>query len=153
MTLRDKLLPTVDKVRKLPGKLGFRLFAVTLVRQTGGDWSKGIAPTLTTLENITVFEGYNPKVRWMNQGDYARGTPADVVLEVGPITPAYDGGGYTYEDLEDLSAPKNSTILYRITGPGMLTNGSLFAKTSFSGNRALGFFIQLRRVNTAADNG
>lgn len=143
-------MPTVNKLRRIPGKLGFRQYQVDLVIRTGGDFSRGIPFDSETVTPITVSDGYAPRVRWVTQSDYARGMDLNCVLEVGSITPEFDingvQGGYSYETLEGTDAPKGSHIFYRVRGSGFPEEGGFFQKISFSGNRSLGFFIQLKRA-------
>lgn len=148
MTLADDLLPILPQLRSIAGQLGFRPFGVTIVvKDYGtGDPFKGNSFTLKTLTPV-LEDGYSPKVRWLSEADYLRGTHPDVTLEVGPITPLTSTGGYSFEDLEQINANENSQVLYLITGPGMATGGTLFEKVAFIGERTLGFKIQLKRAS------
>lgn len=148
MTLADDLLPILPQLRSIAGQLGFRPFSVSIVVRdyNGGSALSGDSWTLQTITPI-LEDGYSPKVRWLNEADYLRGTHPDVTLEVGPITPTTSTGGYSFDDLEQIAASKNSQIFYLVKGAGMAPNGSLFSKVAFLGERTLGYKIQLKRAD------
>lgn len=162
LTLANNLLPVVDKLRGIAGKLGFRPFTVQVVRRIGGQPgvsgggnfldTVGQLPSVEIITQIQTIDGYAPKVRQLNTNDFARGYPASAEIEVGPITPAYDGGGYDFEDLEPLLSGNQDQIFYRVFGPGYPAEGAWFVKTQFNAQRALGFFLVLERTNDGTEN-
>lgn len=108
MSLRDDLLPVLDEVRGLAGELGLRTITVTVrVRvYSAPPGVVGAAVTSTTSTTLTP----TPRVRpaRVQRDDEAvvdgpftdsTGQPRLLRYEVGPITPAYPGGGYTVASL------------------------------------------------------
>ncbi len=150
-TLYDDLLPVVHDLRGLAGELGFRRFSVQLVKETfTGNVAMGARPTVTAITSITEGEDQNPRVRQLTTEDYYRGAHPDATLEVGPLTPTFTSSdgyvlGVDWTYLEQLEAEKGSQIYYIVTGPGF-EGGARFHKVQFSGQRALGYFIQLKRA-------
>lgn len=154
-TLYDDLLPVVHDLRGIAGELGFRRFTVQVVKETygTGNVTMGKKPTVTALITITEGESdnpQNPKVRQLSTEDYYRGAHPDATLEVGPLSPSFIGddgyvAGADWTFLEQADAEKGSQIYYIVTGAGF-EGGVRFQKVQFSGQRALGYFIQLKRV-------
>jgi hypothetical protein len=84
-TLREGLLPVFDSARTLIDNLGLRTTRVILRTKTWSEGEVGLG-TLTTTDVELVPR---PKVREKGPG----------IVEVGPITPQYGGGGYAPSDL------------------------------------------------------
>lgn len=92
-TIRDKLLPTVDKLRQLPNRFGIRRYTVTIRRRTwsGGAPGRGVATDADTV----LFPV--PRVRVMSTDEIAAsgGTYREGDFVINAITPSYGAGGYT----------------------------------------------------------
>ncbi len=146
MTVGDSLLPVLDEVRRAVASLGFNNFITSIIVTSYAPGSDPLNGDGYSSQTITVLDP-PPKTKWMKSEDYLRGTNPDVTVEIGPITPAFATGGYSFEDLEQTSASKNSIVQYLITGPGMGPNGSLFDKVAFIGERKLRFSVQLKRAS------
>lgn len=138
-------------MRGIAGKLGFRPFSIQIVRRGYADQLRGAFagddPSTTVMLDITEGDGYAPRVRWLEQRDYARGYPTDAQLEVGPITPLLGVIGTSVDTLEQLTADYGDEIYYLVTGPGFADGGSRFQLHSFNGQRALGYTILLKRAS------
>lgn len=102
--LRDKLLPVLDKVaRGLIDQLGFRQTRVFIVRRTwsGGHAGEGV-PVTTETEILP-----RPKIEEIDG--------SNIVL-IDKITPKYDGGGYTIEELSPATT-SGSEYWIELRGP------------------------------------
>ena len=103
MTLRDDLLPILDGVaRRLPDTLGFRGESLTVRVRT---WSGG-AVRLGVPTDSDLLITPRPKLTRSPDG---RG------FIVEGITPAYSGGGYTYEQIRP-TLTTGQEVLYIVTG-------------------------------------
>jgi hypothetical protein len=154
-TLADRLKPTVDKLRGIAGKLGFRPFTVKLVTRTyeSSPWNDDGYET-RTVTDIRHDYLYNPKVKIVTNRTYLQGANDDVDVEVGPLTPSFIGAdgyeqGMDYDSLAAMSQEGFSSTYFIIDGPGI--NNARFELVSFKGDRALGFTLQLKRVSSNDD--
>lgn len=152
MTLADNLKPVVYNLRNIAGKLGFRPFTVTVVVRETTDpnnniWDGAEESYTETEYPITHQDGYAPRVRWLNQRDYAIGADPDAILEVGPITPDHIKDGYeqgtSYDLINAVDERDGVSVYYIVNGPGL--NNAKFEKTAFLGEQTLGYYIQLKR--------
>lgn len=82
-TLRDGLIPEIDGIRAIPEQLGVRVSTVRRILRT---WT-GPGVNLGTYTDSVIEFHPTPKVRELLSGNE---------LDVGPITPAMLGVGYTY---------------------------------------------------------
>jgi len=147
LTLAEELLPTLHELRGIAGELGFHPYRVTVVTMTGGNLAKGIKPVETQRLELTEGDGYAPRVRFLNKNDFLRGAPAKATVEVGPVTPAFDGGGLSFSDIEPSYLGPGTQVFYLIEGPGFAEGGTRFVKVSVDTTSALGWKIQLERVD------
>ena len=150
MTLADNLKPVVYNLRSIAGKLGFRPFSVSIeIRTPINDLNAWESVTQYTSEiiPITSKDGYNPKVRWLNEKDYAIGYPTDAEMEIGPITPEFFKDGYyglSYDTLNAVNERTGVEVYYIINGPGFVN--AKFQKVSFNAEKTLGYTIQIKRI-------
>lgn len=100
MSRRDHYLKLADKLRSLPaavqasGAAGFDVRQVRVIVRSR-TWSSGeINVGVPTVNDIELTP--TPKVQ---------GVAGDPIVTVGPITPAYTGGGYTPAQLNPEDAP------------------------------------------------
>jgi hypothetical protein len=150
-TLKDELLPLVDDVRAIAGELGFRPYEVYVRVETHAGPRPGYGPRTVTDTRLLVG-GQNPKVREIRSKDVIAGTTesTDAVYEIGPVTPAFGGGGVS---LDTLAPPKTSTpttIYYVIKGPGMPATGLLCQRTEDDVDRPLRAVVRVRSAGKAA---
>lgn len=98
MTLADDLKPIVWQARSIIGTLGFRQDRVYLYFDwyADGEWG---GPEKT---EITEAQGQPPKVHQVAFQDVPFGARMPDIIDIGPITPAFPGGG---TDLTDWLAP------------------------------------------------
>ncbi|MFO0610793.1 MAG: hypothetical protein U0324_46960 [Polyangiales bacterium] len=108
MSLRDDLLPVLNELRGLADEFGLRTIAVT-VRERVYSLPPGTVGATVTATNDTALTPA-PAVRPAREhradeaivdGPYADATaqPRTLRYEVGPITPAHVGGGYSAAQL------------------------------------------------------
>lgn len=107
MTLRDRLLPLVNRVRTIGERFGvYNVDVVVRVRvYTGAVNTDGSAVSTTTSTTLSP----RPKVRKLSEGEgsYLGGGTLDASngklladeLEIGPITHDHTSGGYTLAEL------------------------------------------------------
>ncbi len=122
MTLRDDLLPALDGARAICDELGLRQNAVAIVLRT---WASGEIETPSTqtagtdYTDVTIRLVPNPKVRRVTQREIAssggRYETADIVI--GPMTPAFAGGGNTVAQLDPLVLAAGVELIFVLTGP------------------------------------
>lgn len=98
MTLADDLKPVVYEARAIMGQLGFRQDRVFLLFDwyADGEWA---GPTQAEL---TEAKGQPPKVHQVTFQDVPFGAHMPDIIDIGPITPDFPGGG---TDLTDWLAP------------------------------------------------
>lgn len=91
MTLRDTLLPVMHRVRGIAGRFGFRVSRVWIVRKRWSGEHAGEGYANEELVEIQEGNGNPPKVTQIDDRRLAiAGLPAGS-LEVGPITPRFEG--------------------------------------------------------------
>jgi len=121
MSIIEDVKPIIDEGRASIDDVGLRLFRV-YVRTT--DWTgerTGLDTKTVAIKELAVARGARPKVRQI---------PADRVVAAGfelgttvfdvTVTPAYDGGGITPEDIAPGPAPDGvrREVQYLIYGQG-----------------------------------
>jgi hypothetical protein len=124
MSLRSSLLPSLDKIRSIPGKLGLREFSVSIeITTTTGETSFGEATSsLVSSLPVQTLDGYAPRVQSLKQEQVALSGGLFQLqdLSISPITPAFADGGFNPADFnpENLSL-NHKTVHIRINGPGI----------------------------------
>lgn len=102
LTLRDKLLPTIDRLRELPDAFGLRRYTVTLRRRR---WASGVVGRDEKYSWVDVAITPKPRVRLLSTEEVASsgGTFTNGDMRVDKITPKYLVpflGGYAPDDLK-----------------------------------------------------
>lgn len=150
MALRDRLLPKVDRIRAIPGRLGLHRFQVwvRVVEWSGSRVQQGVS---TTTETRLLVGGQDPHVRELNSKDIVAGDPSLVgaVYEIGPLTPEHPGGGVSY----DVTNPPRTTfpteIYYLLKGPGLPAEGQLFVRVTDDTDRPFRHMVRVRSKGRA----
>lgn len=150
MSLRDDLLPVVADARAIAGELGFRLFQVW-VRKTVWSGSRINVGTATVTEARLLVGKQNPKVRQVTSRDVVAGTPEmfSAEYEIGPLTPAFPGGGTLEATINPEKTSSPTTVLYVLKGPGMPTDGLLCQRIDDDTDRPLRMMIRVRSTGRA----
>lgn len=120
-TFRDSILPSVNAIRAIPGLLGWRPYSVAIETRTWSGAEIGQGTETVTLTPITEANGQPPKTRWLNTEQMALGGYERATIEIGPMTPAYPGGGLLAQTLEPHTLPANTVVQYKLTGPAYPT--------------------------------
>lgn len=154
MTLRDKLLPVLDKAgRAKMQAFGLRPNGLTIRTRTwfvdGVTWAPGgiRAPGAIFVDSDLVLSP-TPRIREVSSREVASsgGLYQDGDLRVTKITPQYTGaggGGYTPLQLRPVGA-ENVEILYVVTGPS--AGEHELVDSDFSRN--WGYELTIRRLRT-----
>lgn len=124
MTLRDRLLPAIDRIRGLRQTLGITVNAVRLRVET---WTAAIGTAGATATTVDVLMAPQPKVSKLSVQDamvVMASLPAAQVARgqrgiylIGPITPSYSTGGYTLAELySSAQASDQQRVLIMLAG-------------------------------------
>lgn len=132
MTIRDTYLGVLDGYRgRLNTTWDLRRYTVDHVQQS---WTGALPGEGTTTgpvyTPITVAGGARPKVEQLSQRDIVAsgGLYQDQDLRIGPLTPPIEGGGGTeIATFDPAPTGANTTVMFRITGPGCEA-GALYRK-------------------------
>ncbi len=128
MSFRDDILPDVDSIRGIPGELGLRRFAVSVLVRThsgarpgisGGTWTDVTTP-------LKVAGGtQNPKVTQVTSKDVVASGGLYQVgdFRIGPLTTEWAGGGTPFATLSPATTSTAREVFFVITGPGLPTGG------------------------------
>lgn len=146
-TLRDDLLPALNDARTICDDLGLRQNAVDVVVRT---WTSGRVGTPATQSpgtdytDATVHLAPNPKVRRVTQREVASsgGRYEDADLVVGPMTPAFLGGGNTTDQLDPLVRDRGVELIFVLTGP----NAGEHSLVDFRRDRPMRYEAVVRRT-------
>ena len=122
------------------GIAGFRLHSVTIVDRAWSGQHTGEGAQYETVAPIVEAGGQPPKVRWLNDEERALGNLGAGTVEVGPITPAFPGGG-TSLDLLASVLEIGATRGLLIKGPKHPT-GALYRITDLQNERALRYMLR-----------
>ncbi len=141
MAVIDAYRAIAFAARAIPGQYGLHPHAVAIGT---GAWSG--SNTGGGLESITwtpiVESGSkNPKVRWLKDDEIAIGGLQAGTVQVGPITPAFPGGGTSTATLLGTPLTTGKTLYMRITGP-QHPNGALYRVTSTSFEKAIHYTLR-----------
>jgi len=139
MSFREDLLGLADEIRNIPPDLDERVTHVA-IRRTYSPASSAPVP------NPDLILSPTPKVKQITTGEvvgsYGRFVDGD--LKVGPITPAYPGGGYTRDQLVGGEGVSEELTTYILTG--QITGE--FTRVHIETSRNHSWFLTLRRRRT-----
>lgn len=99
MTLKDDLLPTVFAARGIAGGLGFRDYTIELETEFFDASADDSAFQGSSRTPIVEGDGQPPRFKWEVGDDASFGNSAEMTAKIGPITPAFPGGGTDLNDL------------------------------------------------------
>jgi hypothetical protein len=152
-SLRDALLPTIQRLRNLSVDFGVRQYQLWLRKVTwsGARVGQGVATT------TDAYLG-RPKFREIRSKDVIAGTPmAEQMFEVGPFTPSHSEPSTTPDTVaispDDLSPSQNGTpteIHFVVKGPGMPTDGALFERVTDSVERPFRYMLTIKAIGQGA---
>lgn len=143
MALVDSLRRVLNASRAIPGQLGLRPFAVSIVRSVGnGNAWDGPGSGSEVVTELKEADDQNPSVRFLTTKDYVAGYPADTEIEV-RIT------AELVASIESIQV-ENENLVWIVTGPGMGATGTRFRKTYLNTEKALSWRIGLARIGNGA---
>ena len=116
MTLADDLISVARNARGIAGSLGFRVHTVAVLVQYFAGQHVGEEHQGDALTPVTEANGQPPRVRSLTTEEIALGNFPAGSLSIGPITPAFPGGG-TPDALLAGKLPENATRYVVLTGP------------------------------------
>lgn len=145
MALADELLPIVYSARAIAGSLGFRPHAASLLIRRYEGTTAGEGPAYDTETPVTEANGQAPKVRWLSDEERALGGLGPGVIEVGPITPEFSGGGTELAGLKGAELSTSDSRFIRITGP-MHPSGALYRVISVNAQKSLRIMVRAEPV-------
>jgi hypothetical protein len=143
-TLAESLRPLVNGIRAIPGQLGLRPYSVAIVVGTWAGAYVGRDSKTETAVAITEANGQPPKVRFLNAEEIAVGGLQKGSCAVGPITPAFPGGGTLFASLKP-ALTNGQTVHARIIGPEF-PDGGLFKVTAFDTDHAIHYMLTCEPV-------
>lgn len=146
MTLVDDLLPTLYAGRGLIGEFGLYKYTVTRRVHSWSGSSLGEGAETVTSTAITEANGQPPQVVKPSDEEIALNYLASGDLVVGPITPSFNGGGYTPAELDGGSLSTGETLDYLVTGPD-LPNGAVFMVKAIHADNPFGYMLHLAPVS------
>lgn len=130
MTVATGAKKALYAARAIAGKIGLRPHTV----EVGvGSWTgphTGDGTETVTWTQITEAGGQPPKVRRLSDEDVALGGLSAGAIEIGPITPAFPGGGTASTTIQGAAVSRGGTLTFRITGPEHPSGAIYRAKSS-----------------------
>ncbi len=167
MTLRAGLLRIVDRARAIPQALGLRTIRVwirssvrTVAALLPGGTTTATDVELSPRPAVVEIETVDPSYWGAEAVGLTSGYSHAELYQIGPVTPSYAGGGYTWSDLRPLiTTPTDATrVLLADTEAGgkLGTTAVEYELVSVRGQdkgRSLRWMLLVRRVRTHSING
>lgn len=145
MSLVTELRKTLYAARSIAGRLGFRVHTVALVhRYSMGEHTGDV--DLSNTVPITEQDGYPPKTTWLDDEELALGSLPTGTVEIGPITPAFPGGGTDLSSLTGSLLTGGDVLHLLITGPNH-PEGAFYKIKDVKADRALNYKIRATPVS------
>ena len=152
-TLRDSLLPVLQRFRDLSVDLGVRQYQVWLRKITWSGSRVGLGTSTTTDSYLG-----RPKFRRVSSKDVIAGSVmTEQMFEIGPFTPSHSQPASTPDTLavlpSDLSPVQTGTpteVYFVVKGPGLPTTGALFERVMDSLERPFRYTVTVKSVGRAA---
>lgn len=167
MTLRAGLLRAIERARAIPQSLGLRTIRVWIRSSTrtrpallDGGTTSNVDVELSPRPAVVRLETVDPSYWGAEAVGLAQGLTQFELYQIGPITPAHDGGGYSLSDLIPLTSTPTSAsrvLLADESAGGMLgTTPVEFEVVSLKGQdkgRSFRWEMLVRRVRNHATDG
>lgn len=152
-TLRDSLLPVIQRFRNLSVEFGVRQYQVWLRKITWSGSRVGVGTATTT----DTYLG-RPKFRRVTSKDVIAGSVMnEQTFEIGPFTPSHSEPSSTPDTLAvsptDLSPAQTGTpteIYFVVKGPGLPEDGALFSRVHDSLERPFRYTVTVEAVGRKA---
>lgn len=154
MALKDDLLPLLDELRGIPGELGFRPYQVEVRKVSWSGSRPGQGTRTITSTPLLVGNGQDPKVRSVTRKDVVAGTIEAVEgqWDIGPLTPAFAGGGVDADTLNPRKIPGQWVEVYFVItgGDDMPADGLLCKRVSDQVDHALRRVVRVTSIGVDA---
>ena len=147
MALVDELRKTLYSARAISGQLGFRTHTVAIVNVGLQGTHTGDGARAEWVTPITEAGGQPPKVRWLKDDERALGNMPAGTIAVGPITPAFTGGGTDLALLKGRDLTQGEVRTLRVTGP-VHPDGYDYTIVAIKADKALNYVITAVPVGT-----
>lgn len=150
-TLRDDLLSELDEIRGIPAELGLHRYQVWVRKTTWAGARPGLgAPTVT--DTRLLVDGKDPHVREVRMKDVIAGDAAKTftMFEIGPLTPAFQGGGHTDEQLSPQQTGQAVEIHYVVKGPGMPPTGGVCMRVDDTTDKPMRRMVRVKTIGKDA---
>jgi hypothetical protein len=151
----DRILRAADRGRRAAAAVGVRPFTVTVrIERYSGSIGHGV--TLQSTSSVVTLDPA-PKVVQLG-GEQAMfygagellaestGESRVTVYRIGPITPAFTGGGYTMAQLLPVPADDHERAVVLLTGPGFAAGGEPFKVIEHDASDATEIYLVVKRV-------
>jgi hypothetical protein len=140
MTLADDLLPVAHAARGIAGELGFRPYRCFILDKFWTGQHTGEGNGYEDQQEITEGGGQPPKIHWFTDEEIALGNLGRGTCGIGPITPAFSGGGTDLETLQG-ELQTGATRHVGIVGPKH-PNGARYVIIDVQSERSLRYMIR-----------
>lgn len=147
MTLAAGLRKLAYSVRAIPGQLGVRPHRVSVLKRSWSGSHVGDGDRTDVETDIVEAGGQPPKVRWLSDEELAVGSLNPGTVEIGPITPAFPGGGTRLGTLDGSELAAGNVRHIWIVGP-QHPRGAAYKVTKLTLDRALHYTIQATPAGT-----
>ncbi len=136
MPIAQGLKRLVHGIRAIPGEFGLRPYTVEVVLGTWNGVNTGRGARAREYLPITEGRGQPPKVRMLTTEELALGDLGKGSIRIGPITPAFAGGGTSIAALKP-ALESGQTLHLRITGPDTKPSGDTYLLKSINTDHAI----------------
>jgi hypothetical protein len=153
-TFASKLLPRLDKIRGIAGRLGLHPFAFYIRANAWTGGRPGVGTLTSTTTRIYVDGNQNPKVKAVSDKDamLSGGLYTNQDMRVGPLTPPFNLGGIAYATL-DPPVASGTEFFFKLVGPGEPAVGQWFTRLNDDSDSALHIYIVLRATGATPPGG
>lgn len=145
MSFADDLKELAYEIRAIPGELGMRPYSAAILLGTWSGTNTGRGDTINECLPLLEANGQNPKIRQLTDEEIALGGLGKGSIRIGPITPAFAGGGTSISTLQPCVAA-GQTVHVILTGPEY-PNGAKFAVKSVGSDHALHYTLDVSPVS------
>lgn len=127
VTFAPAVLPALDVVRGVRGLLGLSNYTVKVVTKAWSGARPGIGVVTVTTTQLLVGLGQNPRVTVISSNDVvaSAGKYSAGDLRVGPMTPAYAGGGVA-DGVINPTIGIVEQVTWLVEGPGTAIGGDQY---------------------------
>ena len=149
----DSFLSDIDAIRGIADELGTTPYTVSVRVVTYSGTRVGDGTRTVTDSPVKVAGGSrNPMVALVTSKDVVAsgGLYTATDLKVGPLTPAYAGGGMATGTLDPVQGTVPTEVYYVVTGPDIPAGGVLYKRVGGEMASATQYFVILRSLGTAA---